>query len=190
MVNVLSHYGNIIERAIKTPVKIKDPATGQETSTMGLWDTGATGSAITQSAAQRLGLIPVAMTEVRGVHGTETVPVYNVILILNNENISIPVRVTEGKAVSFSAEGDADILVGMDIITKGDFCISNFEGKTVMTFRFPSLERIDYCKEVNDFNHFLKIHELNTQKKLPDKCGCGSGKLYKNCHGLSLYHNK
>ena len=188
MVNVLSHYGRGIERAIKTPVKVKNLVTNLEISTMGLWDTGATGSAITSVAAKKLGLIPISMTEVSGVHGTEIVPVYSVVLTLNNENISVPVRVTEGKASSFSIEGDADILIGMDIITMGDYSITNCNGRTVMSFRFPSLETIDYCNEVNEHNRYLKIHELNLKKHLPDKCGCGSGKLYKNCHGLSPYH--
>lgn len=189
MVNVLSHYGRGIERAIKTPVKIKNPVSQEELSTMGLWDTGATGSAITAAAAQRMGLIPVSMTQVSGVHGAEIVPVYSIILTLNNENISVPVRVSEGKAPSFSVEGDADILIGMDVITMGDFSVSNYKGTTVMTFRFPSLETIDYCKEVDNLNRYLKIHEVNVKKQLPDKCGCGSGKLYKNCHGLSPYNN-
>lgn len=79
-------------------------------------------------------------------------------------------------------------VIGMDIITMGDFCISNYGNNTVMTFRFPSLETIDYCKEVNDLNRYQKIHEINLKKNLPDNCGCGSGKLYKNCHGMSTYN--
>ncbi len=188
MVNVISHRSNGIKRAIKTPVKVKNLLTGAELDTMGLWDTGATGSAITESAAKTLGLTIVSMTTVNGVHGPETVPVYDAQLTLNNTNISIRARVTEGKAQSFSQEGDADILIGMDLITLGDFCISNFNGQTVMTFRFPSLATIDYCQEVELHNHCLKVHELNVRKHLPDKCACGSGKDYKNCHGKSLYH--
>ncbi len=188
MVDVLTHRGSGIERAIKTPVIIKNLQTGAEIDSFGLWDTGATGSAITAAAAKRLGLTLVSMTEVGGVHGKEIVPVYDVQLTLNNQNISIRVRVTEGKAVSFSREGDADILIGMDIITLGDLCISNYNGQTVMTFRFPSLTTTDFCKEVEEHNRCLKIHELNIKKGLPDKCACGSGKDYKNCHGKSLYH--
>ncbi len=188
MVNVLTHRGAKIERSIKTPVKVTDIVSQSVLATNGIWDTGATGSAITKTAARKLGLVPVAFTRVAGVHGAEIVPVYNVLLTLNNENISIPVRVTEGKASSFSIEGDADVLIGMDVITRGDFCISNYAGKTVMTFRFPSLETIDYCKEVELHNRCLKIHEVNIRKRLPDKCACGSGKEYKNCHGKSIYH--
>lgn len=188
MVNTLTHYGIGIERAIKTPVKVKNVLTGKEIDTFGVWDTGATNSVITKAAAQRLGLTLVSMAEVGGVHGKQLVPVYYVQLTLNNQNISIMVTVSEGNVPSFSKEGDAEILIGMDVITLGDFCVSNFNGRTVMTFRMPSLASIDYCAEVNEHNRCLKIHELNVKNHRADKCGCGSGRDYKNCHGKSLYH--
>ena len=36
-----------------------------------------------------------------------------------------------------------DVLIGMDIISMGDFCISNYNGKTLFSFRFPSINRVD-----------------------------------------------
>jgi len=48
-------------------------------------------------------------------------------------------RVTEG-----SIFGDSDVLIGMDIISLGDFAVTNFQEKTVFTFRIPSVERIDF----------------------------------------------
>lgn len=188
MVNTLTHYGVGIEKAIKTPVKVKNMLTNAETDTFGVWDTGATNSVITKAAAQRLGLTVVSMANVGGVHGNQTVPVYFVLLTLNNQNISVQVRVSEGNVASFSKDGDAEILIGMDVISLGDFCISNYNGQTLMTFRIPSLTKIDYCEEVNLHNKCLKMHELNVKKHIPDKCACGSGRDYKNCHGKSLYH--
>lgn len=188
MVNAISHRSTGIQRAIKTPVRVKNLLTGAELDTMGLWDTGATGSVITENAARQLGLTLVSMSKVNGVHGQETVPVYYVQLTLNNTQVSVNVRVTEGKAASFSMEGDADILIGMDVITLGDFSVSNYKGNTVMTFRLPSLTTIDYCLEVEEHNRCLKIHEINVKNHRPDKCACGSGRDYKNCHGKSLYH--
>jgi hypothetical protein len=43
------------------------------------------------------------------------------------------VRVTE-----FIDENDFDVIIGMDIITCGDFAISNYGRKTVVSFRIPS----------------------------------------------------
>ena len=40
-----------------------------------------------------------------------------------------------------------DVLIGMDIITLGDFAITNFGGKTVMSYRYPSVCTIDFAKE-------------------------------------------
>ena len=44
---------------------------------------------------------------------------------------------------------NADALIGMDVITRGDFVITNQNGKTTMSFRMPSLSNLDYVKETN-----------------------------------------
>ncbi len=36
------------------------------------------------------------------------------------------------------------IIIGMDIINQGDMTISNFQGKTSLTFRTPSKGNIDF----------------------------------------------
>jgi hypothetical protein len=76
--------------------------------------------------------------------------------------------------------GNADILIGMDIITIGDFSITNVDKKTVFTFRFPSIKTIDYVEEVNNLNK-LKFAKVGRN----DLCPCGSGKKYKFCHGMN-----
>lgn len=185
MVNALTTI-DTGDNSIKTNVTITNVTTGESIGTKGIWDTGATGSVITRSVAQSLHLKPISYTKVRGVHGENTVPVYNVKIILNNENISINARVTE--CVELSDKHDIGMLVGMNIIKMGDFSVSTYNGKTVMTFRVPSLETIDYVKEIAEYNKYFKIHQLNLAKHLPDKCPCESGKLYKNCHGMSPYN--
>ena len=37
-----------------------------------------------------------------------------------------------------------NLLIGMDIIEKGDFAVTNHNGETVLTYRFPSSELIDF----------------------------------------------
>ena len=62
-------------------------------------------------------------------------------------------------------EGDikgVDVLIGMDIITQGDFIITNQSNKTVMSFRIPSLTTIDYVVEVNREN---LLQTLRAQRK-------------------------
>lgn len=79
------------------------------------------------------------------------------------------------------------VIIGMDIISKGDLAITNFGGRTVLSFREPSLETIDYVAELDLQNKCDKLHVININNNRPDKCACGSGKDYKNCHGKSPY---
>jgi len=92
-------------------------------------------------------------------------------LLPNNVGVS-QLRVTQGII------NGADVLIGMDVITKGDFALSNFQGKTTFCFRIPSVERID-------FDPNRKTTSLNPSRKIGrnDSCPCGSGKKYKKCHG-------
>ncbi len=40
-----------------------------------------------------------------------------------------------------------DVLIGMDIISNGDFAVSNYDGKTYFSFRLPSQEHVEYKKK-------------------------------------------
>ena len=66
----------------------------------------------------------------------------------------------------------------MDVITNGNFSVTNFGGKTVVTFRMPSIKVVDYVQEANDTKAkiFAKVQRN-------DRCPCGSGKKFKDCHG-------
>ena len=185
-VNALTHKGDSIEKCIATPVKVGNPVNGSELNTFGIWDTGATNSAITKKTAKELGLMPVSIAKVHGVHGAQYVNVYMVKVTLNNQNITLNTLVSECEYLNTEKGGEAGLLIGMNIITKGDFCISNHGGTTVMTFRVPSLERIDYVDEISEHNRLLKIHNA-WMRTGNSKCPCGSGKQYKNCHGNSKY---
>ena len=37
---------------------------------------------------------------------------------------------------------DVDVLIGMDVISQGDFCISNGNNETIVAFRSPAGEPI------------------------------------------------
>ncbi len=183
-VNALSRrYTNVVT-CIQTHVHLTNPFNKQKTTSLGIWDTGATNSVVTKTVAQDLGLLPVQKAYVRGVHGVKEVNVYCVEITLNNRNVSVRVNVTECEELS--PDNSVGMLIGMDIIKLGDFSISNYQGKTAMSFRVPSIETIDYVDELNEYNKFLKIHKEWT-KQGNEKCPCGSGKLYKNCHGKSKY---
>lgn len=106
-----------------------------------LWDTGATHSVISQACVDACGLAPTGVAQVRGVHGQQTRPTFLVNIILPDAVVMTGVRVTLGEL------GGADLLIGMDIITQGDFSVTNAGGTTKFSFRIPSMEHIDYAAQ-------------------------------------------
>lgn len=114
-----------------------------------IWDTGATASVISQKVIDECGLKPIGMTIVHGVHGPSQAEQYLVNIALPSKVSFINVTVTKGDL------GNSHVLIGMDIIRAGDFVITNKDGKTVMSFRTPSQECVDYVKQ----HERLKIQE-------------------------------
>jgi len=106
-----------------------------------LWDTGATVSVISQRVVDACGLKPIAPVEVHGVHGPSMTSAYLVNLRLPS-NVLFP-----GLLVTLGVLRDADVLIGMDIIARGDFAVTNFDSKTTFTFRMPSRGVIDFVKD-------------------------------------------
>lgn len=140
-----------------------------------IWDTGATSSVISEKVAHDLGLQSFAFAKAIHAGGTSDVPVYRVNIMLPNKVGIAGVRVSQLNITG------ADVLIGMDIISKGDFAITHVGRKTKFTFRIPSLESIDFvasdeakAKKTNVKTHKVGRNEL---------CPCGSGKKYKKCYG-------
>lgn len=104
------------------------------------WDTGATGTCISKGIVSRLNLQPTGMINVQTPSGIGTMNKYMVNLTLNNEVtiLNLPVMDSE-----IGNQG-IDVLIGMDIISMGDFAVSNFDGKTQFSFRIPSQEHVEY----------------------------------------------
>lgn len=109
---------------------------------IGLWDTGATQTAISQKLVDALGLVPTGMTRVNTANGVSTTPTYLV-------NIGLPNGVGfHGLTVTKATlPAHFDVLVGMDIIGSGDFAISNHNGITAFTYRHPASKCVDFVVE-------------------------------------------
>lgn len=137
-----------------------------------LWDTGATGSVIKKNVVETLQLKPTGMARVHTASGDDDQRTYLIGIGLPNKVMFNQVRVTEAPVV-----GDFDVLIGMDIINNGDIAITNCNGKTIFSFRIPSIEVIDFVKEQE------AINALKMKAGRNDPCPCGSGKKYKRCHG-------
>jgi predicted aspartyl protease len=164
---------NRLSRVLITPVEIEaSKDTKDKIQINALWDTGASCSLIRPEVVRKLDLKPISKTFI-STPSEENVPsnVYLVNLFLPNKTKIVDVQVTEGRPNS------CDMLIGMDVITLGDFVISNYDKKTALSFRMPSLMKFDFCKD-----SYLKPLE-NDSKKVGrnEPCPCGSGKKYKHC---------
>ncbi|MDO4367687.1 MAG: SEC-C metal-binding domain-containing protein [Bacteroidales bacterium] len=171
-------YDHILN-VILSPIEVSDLKTGKAIATQAIWDTGATNSVITASCARKLGLMPVSRIPVRGVHGIMDANVYFVHLVLNNKQIMMDLKVTE--CTELSSDKSTGMLIGMDVISQGDFAISNYQGHTVMTFRMPSMQKIDFVAMSKSKQPLLKGPQVGRN----DPCPCGSGLKYKKCCGKS-----
>lgn len=148
-----------------------------------LWDTGAMCTCVSLAKAQELGLTQVNTTQVMGANNEPfDAPVY--IVKLRMGKFELPIIQVIGLPMENTGH---EVIIGMDIISRGDLAITNYLGRTTITFREPSLETIDYVAEIELYKKCCKVHALNVRKGITDKCACGSGKEFKNCHGKSLY---
>jgi len=143
-----------------------------------IWDTGATGTVITKNVINGCKLKPISVIEVRTASKQvekEFSHVFLVNIFLPNKIMIPKMRVCEGNIF-----GKADILIGMDIISQGDFAITNHNNKTMFSFRMPSMLDLDFVQM--DRATQGKIKKFNNVDR-NDLCPCGSGKKYKNCCG-------
>ncbi|MBQ9364016.1 MAG: retroviral-like aspartic protease family protein [Bacteroidaceae bacterium] len=106
-----------------------------------LWDTGASVSLISARVAKVLGLESIGKSGVSGYN--EGVDVKDTYLI----HIGLPTGdiVTNIMAMEFDSD-EYDVVIGMDVICKGDLAITNQCEKTTFTFRIPSEKEIDFSR--------------------------------------------
>ena len=177
-------YPTVVDRILVNCFVSTPDEGAEEKKVRALWDTGAVITCISESLAEEFGF---RKTDEKDVVGADNIPfkanVYCVSLRMGEFRIGIT------EVVGLPMDGNEHkMIIGMDIISRGDLSITNYNGRTVLTFREPSIQTIDYVAELNLQNKCDKMHAINLAKHLPDKCACGSNKDYKNCHGKSPYH--
>lgn len=172
--NILTSEIHISEIILNKKSRIIDIRRTTNKKYLAIWDTGATASVITKKVVEDLGLKPTGMTKVNHAGGESTTRKFLVDIWLPNKVVMKQVTVTEGVL-----NGNFEILVGMDVISKGDFAVTNKDGKTCFSYRYPSVECIDFVKQPYKEKPIAKEAKVGRN----DKCPCGSGKKYKKCHG-------
>jgi predicted aspartyl protease len=111
-------------------------------STDALWDTGASISAITPEIMNKLKASPIDKKAIAGVHSTQVVDIILITIELPNSVVKKNIKVAVCNITS-----NADVIIGMDIISLGDFALSNGNVQTFFSFATPPFkERTDFSK--------------------------------------------
>ena len=112
-----------------------------------LWDTGASHSSISKETSEALGIKPFGETTVLSAQGEAIENCYLVSLNLPNLLFIPSVRVTQ------CATNDIfGVIIGMDVISKGDFALTNVNGVSTFSFCVPGMETIDYVDRITGKN--------------------------------------
>ncbi len=107
------------------------------------WDCGTTRCSISTELVDKLNLKPCGISNTLNTTESASTNVYEIVLVLH-DIMEIPIIVD---AVPNIHSTGIDMLIGMDVICLGDFAISNYNGETCFSFRYPSKGLIDFNKE-------------------------------------------
>lgn len=148
-----------IRKKLMSEVVIK--ANGKDIKGQGQWDTGAFGSCISKKVVEELELVPTGKLCIMTPSGSDIVDTYSVEVILPN-NVDVPAIIVSGSSIG---DQGIDMLIGMDIISMGDFAVTNFEGKTVFSFVMPSFGKIDFLPKVLSIGNAMRGHMRKRKKR-------------------------
>ena len=105
---------------------------------LALWDTGATNTIISTMVVEELQLVPIKQAAISGIGGVVNSNVYKINLYFGN-NVAF-----KNIEVLASDLEDCTVIIGMDLINRGDFAITNKDKETWFSFRLPSQEHISF----------------------------------------------
>ena len=96
------------------------------------WDTGAEITMISRRVVRALQLKPISKTTIMGIGGDEEVEVFQIHVGLPNDFLYEDLIVYCGDIDEY------DILIGMDLISRSDFFLTNIKGNTRFYFQIPA----------------------------------------------------
>jgi hypothetical protein len=111
-----------------------------------MWDTGAVMSAITPEIRNKFQSKTVNRRKVTSIHTTEEVDIVIIIFELPNRVLKQTIEVAVCNLAC-----NAGMIIGMDIISYGDFALSNGNNQTLFSFAVPPFQnKIDFSKRQNE----------------------------------------
>jgi len=105
-----------------------------------MWDTGATCCLVSKKIVEALNLQPIGkggLSDASSEDYSET----DIYLV----HIALPTgQIVKNVEAMFTPSQDYDFVIGMDIITQGDFAITSKDQQTVFSFQRPAKEHIRF----------------------------------------------
>lgn len=126
---IISHKFDSVQQGIFMDVVVSAPGSDEKWSVTALWDTGANVSVVCEAVAKTLGLEVKGVAELRYANGLQRSNVYKIDLALSKDIVFKNHFVRECRD-----GGNFEMVIGMDVISRGDFRILNRSGKTVFEF--------------------------------------------------------
>lgn len=113
---------------------------GKHMTTLALWDTGASRTHISQTLIDTMDISSLS-GEIKTLShgGTVISKKYKVDITLPTKGMIKDITVFDTTDIQIAGE-DINVLIGMDIISCGDFHIDSTGDKPIFTFRHPSLD--------------------------------------------------
>ena len=162
MSNAFRYKPGTIVKTLKSTVTISSG--DNSTKAIALWDTGATLCCVSEDVVKQLSLVATGKARVSTPSSeNELVDTYLVDLLLPNDILIKDVIVAHSK---IGAQG-IGLLVGMDIISRGDFLITNNK-ETVFSFRMPSEGMMDFVSGIK-FANAIKSNKNQNNKPKPKR---------------------
>lgn len=105
-----------------------------------MWDTGATNCLISRKLIEALHLEPIGQCNLSDASSEED-EVADVYLV----HLGLPTgHIVRNVQAAFTPSRDYDFVIGMDVITQGDFAITNKDNQTVFSYQRPAQEHIRF----------------------------------------------
>ena len=114
-----------------------------------MWDTGATHMMVSDRVVIELSLEKIGNQRISHFGGSHLISFYYINVHLPGGRILN--KIITGGGYQAKENSDIDIIIGIDVIKRGDLAISQDKyGKPVLSFRYPSQETIDFSKRKED----------------------------------------
>jgi hypothetical protein len=168
-----------IAKTLKSIIKIGPPCSKNHPivpineNFIATWDTGATISCIKEEIAVSHNLPICGQRECRGVNSIKTVNTYLSSLVLPN-NFAI----NEIELASCDNSLAVDMLIGMDIISKGELLINTCNNMTIYSFQMPAPTAFSLDQIQSRPQALIQCNENFNENML---CPCGSLSFFKTC---------